>query len=121
MRTRWLNLGLLGTLLLGAGSCASCAKYQNVGIQSTPEGAEIFLDGEKVGETPRQLAVARDGEHAVYLKKPGYRPELVVLELHQPSAGPTFLTPADVRVSLTPILGGHDRSLEIEAEAPRDR
>ena len=119
MDTRGLNASVLALTLLGPASCATCAKYQNVGIESVPTGAEIFLDGEKIGETPHKQAVPRDKEHAVYVKKEGYRPELVVLELQTPADGITFFTPADVKVSLTPLpgeRGGHDRSLDIEVE-----
>ncbi len=106
--------------LLGLSSCAACARYQQVGIASAPAGAEIFLDGEKIGETPHRESIARDKEHAVYLKKPGYRPELVVLDLHRPEDGVWFFTPADVWVELAPLPGATDldRSLEIEVEEP---
>ena len=115
-------LNLLAALgLLGLSSCAACARYQHVGIASAPAGAAIFLDGEKIGETPHREAIPRDKEHAVYLKKPGYRPELVVLDLHRPEDGVWFFTPADVWVELAPLANATDleRSLEIEVEERR--
>jgi hypothetical protein len=116
VHARRLNLVLLALTLVAPGSCATCAKYQNVGIETLPVGAEIFLDGEKIGETPHRQAIERDRDHAVFLKKPGYRPELVVLGLNRPSDGLWFFTPADVKVELTPLSGSLDRSLEIELD-----
>jgi hypothetical protein len=89
---------LLCAVLLASG----CAAYQNVGIESDPPGAEIYLDGKLAGQTPLQLRVPRDAAHTVYLKKEGYRPELVVLEKHDANDGIDFLTPADVTRRLSP-------------------
>ena len=38
---------------------AGCASYQNVGVESTPPGAEIFLDGKSVGQTPLELRIPK--------------------------------------------------------------
>jgi len=46
--------------------------------------------------------VPRDAPHTVYLKKEGFRPELVVLEKHDATDGVDFLTPADVSRRLAP-------------------
>lgn len=102
--------------VLALGVCA-CAQYQHVGVDSTPAGAEIFLDGEKVGTTPARLRIQRDKDHSVYLKREGYRPELVVLTLNPTADGIDFLTPADVRVQMLPGLGEPGRDLEVEVEA----
>ncbi len=98
---------------------AGCAAYQNVGIESDPPGAEIFLDGKSVGTTPQSLRVSRDLDHTVYLKKEGYRPELVVLEKHEANDGIDFLTPADVVKHLAPGPSSDpdlERRLKLEVE-----
>ena len=104
-------LGVLATLALGA-----CRPYQNVGIVSVPEGAEVYLDGHMVGVTPLRLRIATQAHHKVYLKKEGYRPELLVLNSHQPQDRIDFLTPADLRVRLMPLVAPLPRELEVEGE-----
>ena len=89
-------------LLIAALALAGCAPYQNIGIQSDPPGAQIYLDGKLAGVTPLDLRVPRDAAHTVYLKREGYRPELVVLYKHDAADGIDFLTPADVSRRLSP-------------------
>jgi PEGA domain len=100
-------------------SLAGCAAYQNVGVESDPPGAEIYLDGKLIGLTPQSLRLARDAAHTVFLKKEGYRPELIVLEKHEAVDGIDYLTPADVvkRLSLGPSSDPElERRLQIEIE-----
>ena len=99
---------MLALVLAMAGllsSCAGCGPYQNVGVESVPKGAEVFLDGDLIGTTPLKTPVWRHVDHSVFLKKPGYRPELVVLRRNDPPDGLFFLTPADVRVRLSRLEG----------------
>lgn len=69
----WL---LPGVLLLASGGCGTIftPPSQTVNIQSEPEGVDLFLDGQRVGETPVRLVVDRDTFNAkmVMLKKEGY-------------------------------------------------
>lgn len=46
-------------------------------MDSTPSGAEIWLDGELKGVTP-SVVPASAGEHAVQLKVPGYQPSVEI-------------------------------------------
>ncbi len=104
---------LLALLLSG------CAAYQNVAIESDPPGATIYLDGKSVGTTPQNLRISRESDHTVYLKKEGYRPELVVLKKHDANDGIDFLTPADVvkRLASGPSSDPDlERRLKIETE-----
>lgn len=113
-----MNRTRILALCLGFG-LAGCAAYQNVGIESDPPGAEIYLDGKPVGQTPQTLRVPRDAAHTVYLKKEGYRPELVVLEKRAAKDGIDYLTPADVvrRLSVGPSSDPElERRLQIEVE-----
>lgn len=109
-----MKRGVLLALLL-----AGCASYQNVGIESDPPGATIYLDGKPVGVTPQTLRVPRDAPHSVYLKKEGFRPALVVLEKHAANDGIDYLTPADVVKRLAPGPSSDpelERQLKIEVE-----
>ena len=87
--------------------CASvgCAPYQNVGVWSVPEGAQVFVDGDLIGVTPTRVAVSTESDHSVFVKKDGYRPQMVVLRLQQPDTPPAFVLPADVRVRLARLHG----------------
>jgi hypothetical protein len=111
-------LAVLGLGALGLG----CAAYQNVGVESDPPGASIYLDGKLVGQTPAKLEIGRDKDHTVFLKREGYKPELVVLERHEANDGIDFLTPADVAKRLTPGVSSDpelERRLKIEVD-PKD-
>jgi hypothetical protein len=44
-----------------------------VAVSSTPAGAEIEVDGRFMGSTPSSIALA-PGEHAVVVRKPGFKP-----------------------------------------------
>jgi hypothetical protein len=112
---RSLRAAALGLALIAA----TCPPYQNVGINSSPSEAQIFVDGELVGLTPAQMPVGTLDDHKVYLKKEGYRPELVVLLLHRPTDQINFLTPPDVFVTLTPMSDSSldsDVTIEVEEE-----
>ena len=104
-------------------SVAGCAQYQHVSVHSQPSGAEVYLDKQLVGLTPLELRVGRTEAHAVYIKRTGYRPELVVLDVVRAPDGLAFLTPPDIDLRLVPGSESADqqRDLEIEVDpAPHD-
>jgi hypothetical protein len=110
-------------LLVFVSSGLACAAYQNVGVESDPPGARIYLDGKLVGQTPAQLQIGRETDHTVFLKRDGYKPELVVLEKHEANDGIDFLTPADVVKRLSPGPSDDpelERRLKIEVDKPLD-
>lgn len=112
-----MTRALLLVPLLLAG--AACAAYQRVGVESAPDAAEVYLDGELVGTTPLELRVETGTEHSVFLKAEGYQPRMVVLDRNRPADGIDFLTPADVRVRLVPRTGMPDREVEVEVDKPK--
>lgn len=67
---------LAGILLVTSGGCGTIFSppSQTVNIQSEPQGVELYLDGQPLGETPLELEVDRDtfGSKMVMLKKEGY-------------------------------------------------
>ena len=97
---------------------ATCAPYQNVGIDSRPAKAEVYVDGFLIGKTPTRVPIGTRSDHKVYLKKDGYRPELIILTLREPPADRiNFLTPPDVFVTLVPLDDASiDSDLRIELE-----
>ena len=114
-RLRFVCLLVAGLLVAGA----TCAPYQRVGVESSPEGSEVYLDGELVGTTPMTLRVSTQTDHSVYVKREGYRSELRVLNANQPSDRIDFLTPADLEVRLVLTLDPLGRDLEVETEEPK--
>ncbi|MFI3298661.1 MAG: PEGA domain-containing protein [Rikenellaceae bacterium] len=47
--------------------------YGTLQIESTPQGADIYLDGENVGRTPQLIKNTLIGSHTVVLKRSGYQ------------------------------------------------
>jgi hypothetical protein len=65
-------------VLLFAISVSSCSTIvngskQGVTINSTPDAADIWIDGIKVGVTPAQVKLKRGKDHIVEIKKTGYQ------------------------------------------------
>ena len=108
-----------GAGLALATTLAGCSHYQNIGVETDPTGAQIYLDGQPVAKTPATLAVGRDKAHTIYLKREGYKPELVVIDHHDATDGIDYLTPADVTKRLNPGPSSDpelERRLKIEVE-----
>ena len=102
-----------------ATTLGGCSHYQNIGVESDPTGAQIYLDGQPVAKTPATIAVGRDRAHTIYLKREGYKPELVVIDHHDATDGIDYLTPADVTRRLNPGPSSDpelERRLKIEVE-----
>ena len=113
---RIVTLALAAVLTLGA----TCAPYQRVGVESVPEGSEVYLDGELMGVTPLRMRVGTGEDHSVMVKKQGYRSELLVLSSNRPADRIDYVTPADLRVRLMPLVDPLGRGLEVELEKTED-
>ena len=100
--------------LLVAG-CALIFPFQRVPIEVNPADAEVFVDGKAVGARDRSPNLRADKDHSVFLKRDGYRSELVILRPDR-SDGRPRLEPMAVRVDLRPLVPGRD--LEVEVERP---
>ncbi len=48
-------------------------------VGSDPHGAEVWIDGEKVGETPWEVERPEEGEVALELRATGYEPREVTI------------------------------------------
>lgn len=101
--------------LLTLAACATCAPHQRISITSAPGNATVFVDGETAGHSPLKVDLRSDRDHSVFLKRNGYRPELVILRSQNAEEKPR-LDPEDVNVRLVPIE--HGRDLDVEVESP---
>ena len=83
---------LILTLLAGVGvlttGCATLATgsgpLQKVQFNSSPSGATVYADGNRVGVTPTSAKLARNSDHVVKIELAGY-PTHVVLLKHGPN------------------------------------
>lgn len=68
--------------LLSLTSCATIihGKSQDVTINSEPAGASVLCDGEKVGNTPVVLTLARKQDHSITIVKNGFHQQDVDLK-----------------------------------------
>jgi uncharacterized protein YceK len=71
---------IIVSLILVLAGCATVFKgtKQSVTINSNVDGAEIFLDGEKVGVTPFSGKIKKD-KSMIILKKEGYKDQALAL------------------------------------------
>lgn len=72
-------------ILIAVLSLSSCAtmihgKHQEVTIQTEPPGASVLCDGEKVGNTPVVVTVARKQDHSITVVKNGYHQQDIDLK-----------------------------------------
>ncbi len=79
---------LLAILILhfsvGCGSIVH-GTTQDVQINSSPDEAEIWIDGARMGTTPTNITLKRKGEYLVTIKKDGYK-EATVKIAHETSS-----------------------------------
>jgi hypothetical protein len=71
-------LVVFGSLFTG---CASIVKgtTQTIPVASNPSGADISIDGNRVGQTPSSVEVKRKSDHLMTIEKKGYETESVAI------------------------------------------
>jgi hypothetical protein len=70
----WLTGLCLALACPGCATVAGGSRDQKVAINSKPDGAQVFVDGQPAGVTPTQLVLNRNINHEVVIDKPGYVP-----------------------------------------------
>ena len=75
------TLGVLVLTLVSLSGCGTIfgGTYQNVPMYSTPEGAEVIINGESVGTTPVAFEMKRGKIYVVEFRREGYEDVRVVL------------------------------------------
>lgn len=79
---RGLRLPLLLVLALLVTHCGTIihGTTQEIGISSTPAQADVFIDGQLVGQTPLVETLERKKRYSISIDVEGYLPYEVVLE-----------------------------------------
>ncbi len=112
-------LAAAGLLVLGAG-CATLHKgsHQRIPIESQPEGAGVYVNGDREGTTPMVIPLSRRMGHVVEVRKRGFDTERVLLYTVPNERQRAFirfssdhytgalnqLSPGEVNVELRPTL-----------------
>jgi len=114
-------------------------------VRTSPANADVFVDGERNGVTPRNLTGLAAGRHTIRVTRPGYRPQeraitveagqtvRVNFSLARPSpattkapAGPAARTPAaktpaQSRTVVPAPVSGKGGAIEIDTRPPGAR
>ena len=102
---RSLRAGLAAALCLGlvTGCSFFGPRRQLLTVSSDPPGAQVFVNGERVGETPLQHRVRRSQDVLIELRKPGY--ETAYHTTHRTLSTLGILDAVGAAVILVPIVG----------------
>lgn len=100
MRCRRFALLVPVIALLGCATILAGKGPVGIPTATTPAGADVFLDGNRLGTTPVKVQVERKKSHTLVFKKSGYKDASCVLE-KSTGAGWVIL---DVLTGLVPIV-----------------
>ena len=92
----------------------ACAAKQRVPLDCVPEEVTVYVDQRALEELPETLELRSDRPHKIFLKGPGYEPQLIVLEPRRGEDGKSTLHPDRICVELVRV--GVDRQLTLEIE-----
>jgi len=109
---RRIRAGIWVALLLAPH--LACAAKQRIALDCVPERVTIYVDREALDAGTDTVELRIDEPHQIYVKGPGYEPQLIVLEPRVGEDGRTRLHPENVCVELVRV--GVDRELTLEAE-----
>lgn len=76
-----LNLIIIISILFLLSSCATVFKgtSEEVNFQSDPQNAEVWVNGQKMGETPLKLKLESKKAYTIELRKEGYAPVVQII------------------------------------------
>ncbi|WP_147821611.1 PEGA domain-containing protein [Salidesulfovibrio onnuriiensis] len=78
-----ISHSIVAGILLLSGLMAGCQAQvftQAVPVSSNPMGADLYVDGKMVGQTPTSVELERNRDHILTLKKEQYRQEDVIIK-----------------------------------------
>lgn len=88
--------------MLGLAGCATVFKkdHESVSFASTPEGADVYINGERFGKTPLTLNLSNKKSLTVTFKKDGFKDKTCIINT-KIAAGYVIL---DVLGGFIPVL-----------------
>jgi hypothetical protein len=94
-------IGFAGLVVLSSG-CAAVfgAKQKDFALQSNPPGADVFVDGNRIGTTPAKVKLSNQKEHTFVFRKEGYKDASCTL-VRGTDAGWVVL---DILAGLVPVI-----------------
>jgi hypothetical protein len=97
-----MRIPALAVVVLALTGCAAVlgTKQKNFDLQSTPQGADVFLDGNRLGSTPVQVKLSNQAQHTFVFKKEGYKDATCTLAKGTGAGWVIF----DVLTGLVPIV-----------------
>jgi len=89
-------------LVLFVSSCATIFKgsKSNLALESDPAGAQVFIDGHYMGDTPLRLKLESKRDYAIEFRKEGYLTKTVNV---QNKVGAMWIV-LDVLAGLVPVI-----------------
>ena len=96
---RALILAFVAFALTGCAAVLG-SKQKDFDLQSTPQGADVFLDGNRLGATPVKVKLSNQAEHTFVFKKEGYKDATCTLAKGTGAGWVIF----DVLTGLVPIV-----------------
>jgi len=96
---RILALALIAFTLTGCAAVLG-SKQKEFDLHSTPQGADVYLDGNRLGTTPLKARLSNQAEHTFVFRKEGYKDATCTLA-RGTGAGWVVL---DVLTGLVPIV-----------------
>ena len=102
MVSRTVSLIALAFASLAASSCATlfASKSTMAPLSSDPPGAEVFVDGHRVGQTPMTYELTHRREHVITFRKAGYKEASCAIAR---SVGAVWVV-LDVVAGLVPVI-----------------
>lgn len=76
-----------------------CAPKQPIPLDLGPMPLVVYLDGERLEEIPEELVLRANRDHTLFVKREGYRPQLVILTTRE-VGGKARLHPESISLEL---------------------
>jgi len=82
MKQRFVQFVLIVICIRLAVGCATIihGSSQDINISSSPDEAEVWIDGARMGTTPTKVTLKRKNDYLVTVKKEGYKEATVKIE-----------------------------------------
>jgi hypothetical protein len=118
MRAPATRLAFPALLLASALAWGCVSSTERVRIACVPEQVKVYVDGRLLEAGESEVDLRTDAPHKIYVKGPGYEPQLVVLEPSLDADGKATLGSDAVCVEVVPIGMERELELHMERDAP---